>query len=113
MIPIYERMMSRRIAPAPSFGLPVVHAADVAIAIANALERDLSIGQSYNLASEPVPIRDWMRAWKRARGKGPLLVPIPGRLFLRYDTTSARRDLHFASRPVLDGLRETFREDPS
>lgn len=113
MIPIYERMMQRRIAPAPSFGLPVVHAGDVAIAIANALQTERAIGKSYNLASEPVSIRDWMRAWKTARGEGPILVPIPGRLFLRYDTADARRDLHFTSRPILDGLRETFREDTS
>jgi nucleoside-diphosphate-sugar epimerase len=110
MVPIFARLMRWPVMLAPTFGLPAVHAADVALAILGSLENDDSIGQAYNAAGPPVSIAQFMRTWKQVAGQGPALIPVWTPLKMRIDTTAAERDLGFQNRPLELGLADTLGE---
>ena len=101
-----NRAMARSVAPAPTVGVPLVHARDVADAAAGALANAESVGRAYNLAGPPVSFRELMQTLKVLRGGGPVLVPVPLPFWVAYDTSAAERDLGFSSRPLEEGLRE-------
>jgi len=101
-----KRAMARSICPAPTVGVPLVHARDVADAAAAALERPESVGRAYNLAGPPVSFRDLLTTLKALRGAGPMLVPLPLPFWVAYDTAAAERDLGFSSRSLEEGLSD-------
>ncbi len=98
----------RRLLLAPTVGVPMVHAGDVAGAVAGALGTDASVGRAYNLAGPPRTLPVLLAALKRLSGRGPLVVPVPVPLWVGYDTTAAARDLGFRSRPLDEGLQEVL-----
>jgi nucleoside-diphosphate-sugar epimerase len=107
-LPTMARYMRSPILPLPTARMPLVHGADVALAAVAAWQRPESIGRSYNLAGEPIAFTELGRAWKRASGKGPVVIPVPLPVSVIYDTSAARRDLGFAPRSLSEGLAEAF-----
>lgn len=105
-------LRKHRLKTVPTVGVPWVHAGDVASAVVAALANPASHGKAYNIAGPPVSQHRFMRAMRAAliaRGeRAALVVPVPLPVWVRYDTTLAERELGFASRPIEDGLRETF-----
>lgn len=101
-----KRAMARAICPAPTVGVPLVHARDVADTATAALKQPESIGRAYNLAGPPVSFRDVLRTMTTLQGHGPTLVPIPLPIWVAYDTSAAERDLDFTSRSLEEGLSE-------
>lgn len=67
--------------PIPNCGSSLqqpIHVDDLATLIANALERDVAVGRSYEVAGpEPLPLREIVRESARAVGANPWLVPVP------------------------------------
>ncbi|RMF16008.1 MAG: NAD(P)-dependent oxidoreductase [Candidatus Dadabacteria bacterium] len=98
--------------PVPTIIAPMVHAADVAIAIAGALENDASSGKAYVTGGPDTTLYGFMRAAKRAAGRGPLMVPLPTYVGFYCDNSAAERDLGFSNRPFEQGFREIWAEDP-
>ena len=108
LLPLFESLLRWPLLPAPTCRLPFVHAADVAQATNACLENDVAIGRAYNLGGESTSVYAFLKALKRTRGKGGLLLPLPLPLTVGPDTTAARRDLGFSSRPLAEGLEECF-----
>jgi dihydroflavonol-4-reductase len=106
--PLIERLMGWPFLPVPDFHLPFVHAQDAAIAIANALERDQSIGKAYNLTDRPRSMARFLRIWKGVRGSGPLMLPIPLPFRPGFDASAAKEDLGFSPRSLEDGIQEAL-----
>ncbi|MFO0750104.1 MAG: hypothetical protein U1F43_31200 [Myxococcota bacterium] len=110
------KSLAARLRFAPTVGVPWVHAGDLALAAAAALERPLlSIGKAYNIAGPPVSQLRFLRTMRKVlseQGKRGLawLMPVPVPVFVRFDTHRASADLGFTSRPILDGLREALGE---
>ncbi len=107
------RGMKKRMRFAPTVGVPWVHAGDIALMTAAALERDVSIGRAYNLAGPPVSQHFFLRTMRKILGelgwkRRAVLVPVPVPAFVRFDTTRAVSELGFAPRSVEDGLREAL-----
>lgn len=100
--------LRRKVRFAPTVGVPWVHAGDVALACANALDNGASIGRSYNLAGPPVSLWRFLRQMKRELGGGAALIPVPVPVWVRFDTSAAARDLGFTSRPLDEGLAEAL-----
>lgn len=107
-LPTMARFMAWPVLPLPTARMPLVHAGDVAAAAVAARRNPASIGRSYNLASAPVAFTELGRAWKRASGRGPIVIPVPLPVGITYDTSAAARDLGFVARPLADGLAEAF-----
>ena len=108
MLPFIRRVFKLPILPIPTFTFPMSHGADIAAGIGAALERDKSIGHAYNLAGEPISLWRFARAWKRALGKGPLLIPAYTPFGQHYDNAKAKADLGFTNRPLDEGLRDAL-----
>ncbi len=114
-----HKLTSRRLELVPTVGVPWVHAGDVARAVVGALANAASIGKAYNVTGPPVSQHRFMRTMRRALSDRPdrdgrrlaWLVPLPLPIWVRYDTSAARRDLGFSPRPLEDGLRATV--DPA
>lgn len=107
-LPTMARYLSAPVLPLPTARMPLVHAGDVARAAVAAWRAPVSIGRSYNLASEPVAFTELGRAWRRASRRGPVVIPVPLPVAVTYDTTAARRDLGFVPRSLSEGLAEAF-----
>jgi len=109
-IPVFRRLATPPLTVMPAcFTLSFVYAADVAEAIACALERTTAIGRAYNLAGPSETVWDFVRAWRAAGGRASRwMLPLPVPLALRFDTRRARCDLDFVPRALVDGLRDTF-----
>ncbi len=93
---------------APTVGVPMVHAGDVAAAVAGALSNPASVGRAYNLAGPPRTLPFLLGELRRLSGRGPLVMPVPLPLWVGYATAAAERDLGFRSRPLEEGLREVL-----
>ncbi|TMB01997.1 MAG: NAD(P)-dependent oxidoreductase, partial [Deltaproteobacteria bacterium] len=113
-MPIFVALAKLPIAVMPACTwLPMVYAGDVAEAVALALEKPVAIGRAYNVAGEDMSVWRFFRAWREAGGRSARLglpVPFPYRRY--YDTTRARTELGWRSRPVDEALRETLALDP-
>lgn len=111
-----------------------VHAADVAQAIAAALEQPKAIGKAYDVAGpEPMMFRELIQQAGDAIGRRPRLIPLPltpligaARLYERFarqprikaeqlerlaedkafEIDAAQRDLGYAPRPFATGVRQ-------
>ncbi|MEL6344286.1 MAG: NAD-dependent epimerase/dehydratase family protein [Myxococcota bacterium] len=104
----YLAALDRRVALAPTVGVPQVHAGDVGAAVVGALRNPNTAGRAYNLAGPPVSLLSIMRTLRQIAGRGPWLVPIPLPVWVAYDTRAAARDLGFQARPLEAGLREAM-----
>ncbi|MEZ4315959.1 MAG: NAD-dependent epimerase/dehydratase family protein [Myxococcota bacterium] len=96
----YARMLRMPVTLAPTARLPHVHAGDVALAAAGALENPASAGQAYNVTGHSVSIRALLASWKHAMGSRTVLVPVPMPLRIAFDDRAAERDLGFRARPI-------------
>jgi nucleoside-diphosphate-sugar epimerase len=107
---VIRRLMSLPVSVTPVLlRLPLVHAGDVAEAIARALERPVAVGRAYNVTGAARPFAEFLAAWREAGGPAPrVAIPIPVPFAIGYDTSRAEADLGWRSRSYLDGLRETF-----
>lgn len=103
-----ERATRWRVALLPTMPFGVVHADDVAEAVAVALERpEISAGKSYNLQGETVTLWQVAEAWRAAGGGAARLrVPVPLPLGLRFDDSLARRELGFRPRSLANIVEE-------
>lgn len=97
-----------RVRLAPTVGLPMVHASDVALACLSSLDRPQSHGKAYNMAAPPVSPLQIMRELIRQTGRGPRLIPVPVPVKVRYDTSAAARDLDWRPRSLADGITEVL-----
>jgi dihydroflavonol-4-reductase len=91
------------LAPVPVFTqIGVVHAEDVAEAVALALEKpEVSSGRSYNLQGDSVSLWQIVRAYRDAGGAGPRwALPVPFPLLLRYVDQRARQELGWRPRGI-------------
>jgi nucleoside-diphosphate-sugar epimerase len=98
-----EQLCKLPIAPLPVLTtIGVVHAADVADAIALALEKPaVSAGKAYNLQGVTTSLWQLCAAWKRAGGRAPyLFLPFPLPYGLRFDDRKARRELGWKPRDL-------------
>ena len=50
----------------------------------------------------------FLKIWKRVRGKGPMMIPIPMPFRLGFDASAAGADLGFAPRSMEDGITEAL-----
>lgn len=94
-------LMRVPVAPFPVFThVGVVHAADVAEAVALALEKPEVAGhKAYNLQGATVSLWKLADAWKKAGGHSSWLrLPVPVPYALRYDDSRARRELGWTPR---------------
>ncbi|MET0343170.1 MAG: NAD(P)-dependent oxidoreductase [Polyangiales bacterium] len=91
------------VAPFPAFTqIGVVHAADVADAVARALERpETTEGRAYNLQGNTVTLWQLADAWRNVGGTSTRLrLPVPCPISLRYDDSRARRELGWEPRSI-------------
>jgi UDP-glucose 4-epimerase len=109
-MPIFVALAKLPIAVMPACTwLAMVYAGDVAEAVALALEKPVAIGRAYNVEGEGMSIWRFFRAWREAGGRSArLAVPVPFPYRRAYDTTRARTELGWRSRPVDEALRETL-----
>lgn len=101
-----RRMHARPVVIAPTVGVPMVHAGDVAAALVAAVERPELAGRAFTIAGPPTSLPTILRTYSRLVGRGPFVVPIPVPLWVEYDTGAAARELGFTARPLEEGLRE-------
>ncbi len=104
----YARWMTSRVRLAPTVRIPHVHGRDVAVAVGGALVNASAIGRAYNLAADAVSVYELLKTWKRLSGEGPVLVPVPVPLGVRFDDQAARRDLGFVPRSLEAGVRDVI-----
>ena len=102
------RQLSRKVALAPTVGIPLVHVGDVAAAVLAAATRPETAGHAYNLAGPPVSVLRVIRTLRTLAGRGPLLIPVPLPLWVAYDCRAAQRELGFATRTLEEGLTEVL-----
>lgn len=102
----YAGLMERSVVPAPTVGVPHVHARDVAEAACGALANPDSVGRSYNVTGPMASVHEILSTWRRLTGSGPRLVKIPLPLWIDFDDAPARQDLGFSPRSIEDGIRE-------
>lgn len=100
--------------PVPDIKMPFVYGGDVALSIRYALEKELSIAKSYNIAGDDYSIADFMIAWRKVAGKGAKIFPIrfPFDFGIRTNQNLAKRELGFSNISFEDGLKEVFLEEP-
>ena len=99
---------ARSLVFAPTVGVPVVHAGDVARAAMAAADRPASAGRAYNITGPSVSPLQILRVLRTLTGRGPLLVPVPLPLTVRFDTRAAERDLDLRHRTLEDGFAEVL-----
>lgn len=104
----YASWMRRPVLFAPTVSIPHGHAGDVALAIAGALDNPASSGQAYNTTGPSVGVYEFLSAWKRLAGAGPVLVPIPVPVRVAYDNRAAERDLGARWRSIEDGIQSVL-----
>lgn len=112
LITSIERAMRMPITPFPAYTeIGVVHGADVATAVALALEQpEVSVGKAYNLQGHTVTLWQIANAWRRAGGRAARLrLPVPVPLALRYDDSRARHELGWRPRELAAILDEAVR----
>ncbi len=107
----FLRAHARSWVVAPTVGVPMVHAGDVARVVVAAVERPQLAGRAYNVAGPPTSVVTVLRTLTRLVGRGPIVFPVPVPLWVRYDTTAATRDLGFVVRPLEEGLEEVLLGD--
>jgi nucleoside-diphosphate-sugar epimerase len=105
-VPQFTFWMKWPALPAVGFRFPFSHGGDVARGIRGALLNDASVGHAYNLSGEDLALGEVIRAWKRAAGHGPWLLPSPLPLGFHFDNSAAKRDLGFANRPLDETMRD-------
>jgi nucleoside-diphosphate-sugar epimerase len=96
---------------APKFSFPWVHAGDIGIAVAGALENDASSGKAYLTAGKNATVYELAQAYLTAAGRRALVLPLPMGTGLYVDCSRAERELGFVHRPLVDGMRETLEAD--
>ena len=86
----------------------VVHAEDVAEAVALALEKpSISCGKAYNLQGDSVSLWRVVDAYRRAGGSAPRwTLPVPFPFLLRYDDRLARHELGWHPRGIDDVCKD-------
>lgn len=108
----FRRLMSPPVSVFPKgVMLPAAYAGDLAEAACRMLERPVSIGKAYNLATPPGECSFWgmYEAYKAAGGDVPrLVVPVPFPIERRYSIDRAVRDLDYENRPLVEGFRDTL-----
>jgi len=110
-----ERALSARFAVLPAFTtIGVVHAEDVAEAVALALEQPATAsGKAYNLQGETITLWQFASAWRAAGGRAPRVrLPVPLPLALRYDDALVRSELGWRSRSLSSIVEEAVRVRP-
>jgi nucleoside-diphosphate-sugar epimerase len=109
--PVFRRLVSLRVTVVPAFlRLSFVYGGDVAAAIALALENPASVGKAYNTAGAGESLWELARAWQEAGGRtAAAMVPLPIPFRMDFDSSRARRELGWRTRPMAEALRETFR----
>lgn len=103
LIAYLERFMKPWLVPFPTHTeIGVVHAADVAEAVALALRKpEISGGMAYNLQGNTATLWQLADAWRRAGGHAPKLrLPIPVPFSLHHDDARVRRELGWRPRGV-------------
>jgi nucleoside-diphosphate-sugar epimerase len=111
-MPWLRRWMWLPVIVAPKFWFPFVYAGDIANAVVGALKNDASAGQRYITAGANATLFDLINAYKIASGKSNLVWPLPlGGLGMYVDCSRAEREIGFAPRPFVDGMRETIADD--
>ena len=113
-MPIFVTLATLPIAVMPAgTWLPMVYAGDVAEAVALAIEKPAAVGRAYNLAGEAMSVWQFFTAWRVAGGRSArLALPLPFPFRRSYDTTRARTELGWRTRPAVEALRETLALDP-
>ncbi len=111
--PVFRRLVTLPVGVMPAFlQLGFVYAGDVAEAIARALERDVAVGRAYNTAGEGQSAWELALAWREAGGRtGWALLPMPFPLVIRHDSSRARQEIGWQTRPLVDAWRDTFRRE--
>lgn len=104
---LLERV-SRRVVAAPTVGVPLVHAGDVARAVVGAIRNQGSAGNAYTLTGPSESMANVLRTLARVRQTGSRVVSIPIPITVRFDCSAARRDIDFEPRSLLEGLEETL-----
>lgn len=107
------RQHARRVTFAPTLGVPLIHAGDVAACVVAAVERPGCAGRPYNIAGPPVSPYTALRLLRALSGRGPLLIPVPVPLSVRYDTRAAEVALGLRCRSLEAGLREVLEPLPA
>lgn len=100
--------LDKRVVVLPTAGIPMVHARDVAEAVANAVERPSTAGHAYITAGPPSSLADTVRLLRELAGSGPRVIPVPVPAPIRYNTAAAERDLDFHARNLRTGLRDVL-----
>ncbi len=97
-----EKLGRLPVAPVPVFTqIGVVHASDVAEAVARALELPIAENKAYNLQGSSVSLWRVVDAYRKAGGKAPRVrLPVPFPFLLRYDDSLARKELGFSPRSL-------------
>lgn len=101
------RKVQGPVALAPTFGVPLVHAGDVADAVVRALDAQHA-GRAFNLAGPPTPLREILASLVRHGAGRATLIPVPIPLWVGYDADAARRHLGFTTRSLEDGIAEVL-----
>ncbi|HLK37414.1 MAG TPA: NAD-dependent epimerase/dehydratase family protein [Polyangiaceae bacterium] len=111
LMPYFRLWMAPPVAFVPKLRFPFVYAGDVAASVVGALRNDASAGQAYLVAGRDETVYDFARAWLEAADRRAVLVPIPVGTGIHSDSSRAAREIGFANRSYVDGLRETFAAD--
>jgi nucleoside-diphosphate-sugar epimerase len=92
----------------------VVHAEDVAEAVALALEKpSLACGKAYNLQGTSISLWRVVEAYRRAGGRASRwTIPVPFPYLLRYDDQLVRRELDWHPRSFDDVCRDALAGSP-
>ncbi|MCA9634339.1 MAG: NAD-dependent epimerase/dehydratase family protein [Myxococcales bacterium] len=113
LMPRLLRRLKLPVLPLPRVGMPLVHAADVALAVIGALKNPRSIGEAYNLSGPPTPLPEVFRELVRqgaAPGRRPVILSFPLPIWVGFDTSKAERDLGFRARSLREGFAEALNE---
>jgi nucleoside-diphosphate-sugar epimerase len=100
--------LENRLVFGPGVGIPMVHAGDVAGAVAGAIQNPASIGNAYNLAGPPVSMGAVLQCLKGLAKRGPVILPLWTPFWVGYTTTAAKQDLGFKVRELGEGLQEVL-----
>jgi nucleoside-diphosphate-sugar epimerase len=110
LLPTIRRLLQRPITFVP-YGLriPMAYGGDVAKAIVRCLEKDDTIGGTFNLTGPDRSAQSFVQAWREAGERvGRLRVPIPLPIHFTYNSERAGTELNFTHTSFRDALRETF-----
>lgn len=70
--------------------------------------RPEAAGRAYYIAGPPESPLQILRQLRQLSGRGPLLIPVPIPIRVRYDTRLAAEMLGFSCRSLCDGLLEVL-----